>query len=104
MTMVHNGFGTGAVGAAPGAQARGSQGASAGLAEDGAEMALEAAVEDALEGAGAVVADELAEPVVVVVAVAGAFTANWLPVTTVTWAPSVTWLGSYAMMTEPLIW
>ena len=24
----------------------------------------------------------------------GASTANWVPVTTVTWAPSVTWLGS----------
>ena len=29
-----------------------------------------------------------------VVELAGAFTANWVPVTTVTCAPSATWLGS----------
>ena len=28
------------------------------------------------------------------VAIRQALTANWVPVTTVTWAPSTTWLGS----------
>jgi hypothetical protein len=30
-------------------------------------------------------------------------TTNWLPVTTVTWELLATWLGSYAMMTEPVM-
>ena len=40
--------------------------------------------------------------VVVPVVDAGVFTANCVPVTTVTWAPDVTWLGLYAMTTAPL--
>jgi hypothetical protein len=32
---------------------------------------------------------------------AGGFTANWVPVTTVTWDPLVTWVGSRAMITAP---
>lgn len=58
------------------------------MADDGAEMAPEADVGAALEEAEVVDVGELAELVVVVVA--GALTANWLPVTTVTSAPSVT--------------
>jgi hypothetical protein len=54
-----------------------------------------------LEAEGAAIAVELGAVVVVVlegvvdvVELAGALTENWLPVTTVTWAPSATWLGS----------
>jgi len=87
-SRVQREFGTGAVGAAPGAHALGSQGASAGLSVDGAEMALADDGVAAFEGAVVVGTPEVAEFVVVVVA--GALTENWLPVTTVTSAPSVT--------------
>jgi hypothetical protein len=33
----------------------------------------------------------------------GGFTLNWVPVTTVTWDPGCTWVGSMAMITEPLM-
>jgi hypothetical protein len=36
----------------------------------------------------------VAPPLAGVVEIAGAFTPNWVPVTTVTCAPSITWLGS----------
>ena len=55
-------------------------------------MAPAADVAVALEEAEGAEVPELAELVVLVVA--GALTANWLPVTTVTSAPFVTWLGS----------
>jgi hypothetical protein len=61
-----------------------------------------------LDAEGSAIAVELGTVVVVVldgvvdvVELAGAFTENWVPVTTVTSAPSATWLGSYAMITEP---
>lgn len=82
------GLGTGAVGVAPAGHARGSHGWRFEVAGDGAAIA--AAV-------GAVVAvvpdvDEGEEPFAT--GVDGALTANWVPVTTVTWAPSATWAGS----------
>ena len=49
--------------------------------------------------AGAVVDDAAATPVVEVVAAPGAFTVNWDPVTTVTWAPST--VGPRAVITAP---
>ena len=73
---------------APAAHARGSQGARVGLDADGAAIAPdEVEVEGGVE-VGVVPA------LVGVVEVAGAFTPNWVPVTTVTSAPSATWLGS----------
>jgi hypothetical protein len=54
---------------------------------------------------GAAIAEFAGIVVVVVVAdaLAGGFTANWVPVSTVTSAPFVTWLGSKAKMTEPVM-
>ncbi len=81
-------LGTGAVGVAPAAHARGSQGARVGLEVDGAAIASEEVGVDDVVGVVVVPAP------VGVVEVAGAFTANWVPVTRVTCAPSATWLGS----------
>ena len=41
-------------------------------------------------------------PVAPAAGVVGALTANWVPVTTVTCAPSTTWLGSSAITTAPV--
>ena len=75
---------------APAGQARGSQGARLGLEADGVAMAPEDVELAGDDEVGVTVVPAL----VGVVEVAGAFTANWVPVTTVTWAPSATWLGS----------
>src|SRR5580658_7031347 len=83
------GFATGAVGATPGAQARGSHGWSAEVDEDGAAIAAVGLMAVVVVGAA--------------VDVAAALTVNCVPVTTVTSAPSATWLGSKAMTTEPVI-
>jgi hypothetical protein len=84
-------LGTGAVGVAPAGHPRGSQGAKVGFEADGVAIApddVEVGVDvDVDDGVG--VDDDVG-----VVDVAGAFTANWVPVTTVTCAPSATWLGS----------
>ena len=79
------------MGVAPAAHDRGSHGAKVGFDADGVaiapedvEVGVEVGVDDGVD-----VDDEVG-----VVEVAGAFTANWVPVTTVTWAPSATWLGS----------
>ena len=79
-------FGTGCVGVAPDGQARGSQGASEGFTAEGVEISPEAG-----EVVGVVVATGA---VVDVAGAAGALTLNWVPVTTVTFAPSATRLGS----------
>jgi hypothetical protein len=47
-----------------------------------------------LDADGAAMAGDACDVIGVVVDVAGAFTVNWVPVTTVTSAPSATWLGS----------
>ena len=41
--------------------------------------------------------------VVGVVVADGGFTLNWVPVTTVTCAPGLTWVGSSAMITDPVM-
>jgi len=74
---------------APAAHARGSHGARLGLEAEGAWIALED-VEVEGDDVGVVVLPAL----VGVVELDGAFTVNWVPVTTVTSAPSATWLGS----------
>lgn len=87
-------LGTGAVGMAPAAQALGSHGFSGVLLADGVAMFpfVELVVGWAEEVDGVVPP----APVVAVDAGApgGASTLNWVPVTTVTWTPAVTWLGS----------
>src|ERR1022692_3148864 len=84
------GFGTGAVGVAPAGHDRGSQGWRLDVEGDGAAIA--AAVGEVVDVVdGVVEVDELLTvPVVGVVGTGGAVTANWVPVTTVTWAPSAT--------------
>jgi hypothetical protein len=69
---------------APAAHARGSHAARLGFDDEGVAIAPELALCDVV---GVV---EVEVPGVVVVEVAGAFTENWEPVTTVTWAPSIT--------------
>jgi hypothetical protein len=90
-------LGTGAVGVAPAGHARGSHGARLGLEAFGASIAPEDVEVEGDDDVGVVVLP----PLVGVVELAGAFTANWVPVTTVTSAPSATLLGSYAMIAEP---
>ena len=85
------GLGTGAVGTAPGRHAVGSQDASWELAGVGAAMAPDRAAGEAAVAGD--VLDEVSAVVPVELAV-GALTVNWVPVTTVTCAPSATLVGS----------
>lgn len=86
------GLATGAVGEAPAGQARGSQGSRFDVAGDGAVMSEEAGEVVLVVGAAVAVLD--AADVAGVDAAGGGLTANWVPVTTVTWAPSATMVGS----------
>ena len=85
------------MGTAPAAQARGSQGANDDMLADGVPMFC---AEGDVNGLVVVVVDsevdvvEVGATVELVVDEAEVTNPNWLPVTTVTWAPSVTSLGS----------
>jgi hypothetical protein len=85
------GLGTGEVGMAPAGHAWGSHCWSFEVVGDGAAIEAEAGEVVAVVEGGVGEDEALGAPVV---GAAGAFTVNWVPVTTVTWAPSVTWLGS----------
>jgi len=83
------GFATGAVGAAPAGHDRGSQGWRLDVGGEGVAIAA-AVAEVAGVVDGVVEVEPLTLPVVGVVGTGGVVTANWEPVTTVTWAPSAT--------------
>ena len=87
--MTQVGLGTGAVGTAPGAQARGSQGWRFDVVGVGVAIAPEDVVVEGAEGAVEATTDPEAAWVG-----AGVLTENWVPVTTVTSAPSATFDGS----------
>jgi len=84
------GFGTGAVGVAPAGHDRGSQGWRLEVGGEGAAIAAAAGEVVAVVDGGVEVDEPLTLPVVGVVGTGGVVTANWEPVTTVTWAPLAT--------------
>jgi hypothetical protein len=98
LVSVQVAFGTGAVGCDPAGHERGSHGWSSDVAEDGAAIDAVGAVVGVVVGVVDLDVDggDVVEPPATgaLAGGEGAFTANWVPVTTVTWAPLVTWLGS----------
>lgn len=93
-------MGTGAVGDAPAWQARGSHGSRLDVVGDGASIFDAVGEVVVVVATGAVVAVVAGAVLTVAPALdgvgdaGGELTANWLPVTTVTSAPSATMLGS----------